>query len=186
MQWNWYGFNLKIVLLAFVAGIFILFGGQWVYKSFGYNQPLIHALQEDASVQSVEIDDSSPVFRIVVHLKRTDNLMETYRALDRQVESAVGPQYQLVIEDERDAKLEEAYYDSQPAIYQAIMQGNFQDMKAVVEENAREAGAEARVFIDQDYVYLQMDGTDHYLAAVIPRDQSSKQFPAGSGGGFNV
>jgi hypothetical protein len=187
MQWEWYGLNLKIVLVAMIAGLVILFGGHWAYKSFGYYQPLIQVLEADDSVESFAIDDSLPVLRVAVHLKRTENLMETYQMLDRRVEqSMAGRPYQLVVKDNRDAKLSEAYYRSQFAIHQAILQGGFQEMATVVEENAREVGAEARVFLDRDYVYVHMKGVDHQLMAVIPRNSHPEQVPFGSGGGLYV
>lgn len=188
MRWDWYGFNLKIVLLTLTVSLFILFGSHWAYKNFGYHQPLIQALEEEAAVQSFEIDGNLPVLRVVVYLEPTENLMETYRELDRRVAGSVrGDRYQLVVKDSRDAKLDEAFYRSQFAIHQAIMQGNFQDMAAVIEANARAAGAEAQVFVDHDHVYVQMKGTEHHLATVVPRSQpTEQQLPSGSGGGLYV
>jgi hypothetical protein len=187
MRWEWQGINFKYVLLALAAGLVLLLGGHWGYQTYGYNQPLIQALEEDEAVVSYVIDDSLPVLRVEVQLKRTVNLMETYQALDRRVaQSLPGRSYQLVVKDNRDARLSEAYYRSQFVIHQAIMQGNFAEMAAVVEENARAAGAEARVFIDSDYVYVHMEGVDHQLMAVIPRQSYAEQRPSGNGSGSYV
>lgn len=187
MQWEWHGFKLRIIILALVAGLVVLLGGHWVYKSYGYNQPLIRALEEDSAVQSYEIDDKLPVLRVVVQINRTENLMESYQRLDRRVRQAVSNRaYELVVKDNRNARLAQAYYRSQFAIHEAIMRGNFQEMLAVIEESAREAGAEARVFLDNDNVYVQMDGVDHHLAVVIPRDQRVDDVPVRTGGGLYV
>ncbi|MBE0465863.1 MAG: hypothetical protein IBX71_01385 [Candidatus Desulforudis sp.] len=187
MQWEWQGLNLRIVLVALVAGLVLLLGGHWVYKSYGYHQPLIQALEENSAVESYEIDDSTSFLRVVVHLKRTENLMETYQQLSRRVEQSVGGRpFQLVVKDQRDAKLSQAYYQSQFAVHQAIVQGSFPEMAAVVDENAREAGAEARVFVDSDCVYLQLEGVNGHLLEVIPRNHYQDQAQSGGGGGLYV
>jgi hypothetical protein len=187
MRWEWYGLNFKIVLVTLVVGLVLLIGGDWAYKTYGYHQPLIQALEEDGLVESYEVDDSLPVLRVVVQLKRTENLMETYQTLDRRVAQFMsGRPYQLVIKDNRDTRLSEAYYRSQFAIHQAIMQGNFSEMAAVIEENAREAGAEARVFVDSNNVYVHLDGVDHQLMAVIPRKPVTEHVPSGNGSGLYV
>lgn len=187
MRWEWHGINFKIVIASLVAGLVLLLGGNWVYKTYGYHQPLIQALESDETVQAYEIDDSQSVVRIEVELGRTTNLMETYQALDRRVAGSMpGLDYELVIRDDRDARLSEAYYQSQYAIHEAIMRGNFSDMVRVIEENARTVGAEARVYVDGDNVYIHLEGVDHQLMAVVPRHSLAESVPSGNGSGMYV
>ncbi len=187
MRWEWHGFKLKIIVLALAAGLLVLLGGHWAYKSYGYNQPLVQALGEDSAVESFEIEDKPPVLLVIVQVNRTENLMETYQRLDRRVKQSVSNRpYELVIKDNRNARLAQAYYRSQFAVHEAVMRGNFREMLAVVEENAREAGAEARVFIDSDNVYVQMDAVDHHLAVVIHRVRAADDVSVRTGGGLYV
>ncbi|MBU4533159.1 MAG: hypothetical protein U1D96_05570 [Eubacteriales bacterium] len=182
---EWQGIRVKIAILAFIVVLGLLFGGQVVYQKYGYHQPLRQALEQQEYVKSYEIDEKSPVVRITVTFTRTDNLMESYQRLDQAVWVAnSGRPYELVVADERNATLNGAYYDSQFAVYQAIIQGSFPEMARVVQDNAREAGAEAKIFVDNRNVYIQMETVDHYLNVVVPRSTGDNNAGPVTGGGL--
>lgn len=179
------GIRIKFVILAFLLVFALLFGGQMVYQKIGYNQPVRQILEEHPGIESYEIDDEAPVARIAVKLERTDNLMDDYQQLDRRLWVAnAGRPYELVVQDERSAALNDALHKSQFSVYQAIIQGNFPEMVQVIESNAREAGAEAKVFVDNRNVYIQMDTADHYLMSVVPRTIGTDGSDGQTGGGL--
>lgn len=179
------GIRIKYVILAFLFVLALLFGGQMVYQKIGYNQPVRQVLEAHPGIESFEIDNEAPVMRILVKLERTDNLMNEYQQLNRRLWAAnSGRPYELVIEDERNAALDNALHKSQFAVYQAIIQGNFPEMVQVVDSHAREAGAEARVFVDNRNVYIQMETADHYLMSVVPRTTGVDGSDSQMGGGL--
>lgn len=178
------GIRIKYVILAFLLVAALLFGGQMVYQKFGYHQPVRQLLEGYPGIASFEIDDEAAVVRIVVKLERTDNLMAAYQQLDRRLWTAnSGRPYELVIEDERSPALEEALHKSELAVYQALIQGNFPEMARAVDTHAREAGAEARVFVDGRNVYIQIETADCYLMSVVPRGTGAETTD-GAGGGL--
>ncbi|MDA8096464.1 MAG: hypothetical protein C4575_12395 [Desulforudis sp.] len=182
---EWQGIRLKIAILAFLAVLGLLFGGQTVYQKYGYHQPVRQVLEQQEDIKSYEIDDKAPVVRITVKFDRTENLMESYQLLDQALWVAnSGRPYELVVTDERNAALTGAYYNSQFAVHQAILQGSFPEMAQVVQDNAREAGAQARVFVDSRNVYIQMEAVDHYLNVVVPRDPGDSGAGRLTGGGL--
>lgn len=183
MPWN--NLNLKVIAITFALGLALLFGGQYVYQKYGFNQPVKQVLAANPAVAGYTLEEQGPELVIKVHLKRTDNLQESYRALRRQVDEAMrGRPYQLVIEDERDGSLREAFYNSQYIIYQAIAQGNFQEMAEEVRAHARAVNATARVYVDGEYVYVQMENEHGYLAEVIPRSTGVNNLQGPNGGGL--
>ncbi|MDI6709268.1 MAG: hypothetical protein QMC81_03820 [Thermoanaerobacterales bacterium] len=181
----WSNLNFKVIVITFVLGLALLFGGQYVYQKYGFNQPVKQVLATNPAVAGYTLEEQGPELVINVHLKRTDNLQESYRELRRQVDEAMrGRPYQLVIEDERDDNLREAFYNSQFIIYQAIAQGNFQEMADEVRARARAANATARIYLDSEYVYVQMENGHGYLAEVIPRQTGGSDLQGANGGGL--
>jgi len=183
MPWN--NLNFKMIIVAFVVGLVLLFGGQYVYLKYGFNQPVRQALADNPAVAGYTLDEQGPEPVISVHLKRTDNLQESYRELKQEIDRSMrGRPYQLIIKDERDDSLEEVFYNSQFIIYQAIAQGGFQEMADEVRARARAANAEARIYLDSEYVYVQMENEHGFLAEIIPRQTGGNGLLVTNGGGL--
>lgn len=179
------GIRIKYVIMAFILVLGLLFAGQLGYQKFGYHQPVRQVLEAHPGIASFEIDDEASVVRFVVKLGRTDNLMADYQQLNRQLWAAnSGRPFELVIEDERDRALDEALHKSEFVVYQALIQGNFPEMVQAIHHHAREAGAEARVFVDNRNVYIQMETADHYLMSVVPRGNGAETPEGQTGGGL--
>ncbi|MEW6447307.1 MAG: hypothetical protein AB1426_04345 [Bacillota bacterium] len=167
----WQGLRIKAVLVALAIGLVCLFGGQWLYEKYGYQQSLQQALGGQPQVADFTAEEQNGQIVVTVHLRSPDNLMPTYKELERRVSEALGSRrFVIKIADKRDAGLEEVLYRSQFAVYQALVQGSFKEMEAEVSANAREAGAETRIYIDSENVYLTFTRGDRFLAEIIPRN----------------
>ena len=165
----WRGFRIHVILLSLVVGLSVFFGIRWIYNKFGTDVPLAEALSVHKAVQSYTIDRKRPVVRVVIQLGPTADLKETYRDLFELVRSFLGNRpFELQIKDNRDDKLERAYYYAQFAVYEAIRLGNFREMVRFIEEEAAKEGAKATVSLDQENVYIQLEDNDHYLYEIIP------------------
>lgn len=172
---QWYKLRLKVILAALLVTLVVLFGGQWLYLKHGLQQPLKEILAADSA--GYRIEDGS-VLRVYVRLKDPSNLMDEYRDLNERIRSALRNRpFRLIVEDKRNQALREAYYHSQFAIHTAMVQGDFESMARKIEQNATTAGAEAKVWIDSENIYVYMSQGDHYLVEVIPRNAT----PAGPG-----
>lgn len=167
----WQGLRIKAVLVALAIGLICLFGGQWLYEKYGYQQSLQQALGEQPEVADYAVEEKNGQLVVTVRLRSADNLMPAYNELKHLVGGALGSRpFVIEIADNRDAELEELFYRSQFAVYQAIVQGSFEEMEAEVSANARDAGAETRIYIDSENLYLTFSKGDRFLAAVIPRN----------------
>ncbi|MEW6727250.1 hypothetical protein ACP3TJ_08445 [Desulforudis sp. 1088] len=183
---QWYGLKIKIVILTFIFGLAVFLGGNFLYDKYGSNQSLRQDLSANEYVESFELEDQGAFVLVTVRMRPNDNLMREYRALERGIETGLnGRPYRLVIEDTRDKALSDVLYESQYAIHQAIAQGSFPEMARVIEENARGAGAAARVFVDNKYVYVQLEGRNgSFLLEVIPRGAVNSDDKGLNGGGL--
>ncbi|MEW6183346.1 MAG: hypothetical protein AB1500_09265 [Bacillota bacterium] len=167
----WYGFRIKAILISLVIGLICLFGGQWLYNKYGYQQSLQQVLERQPQVAEFKTEEQGDRLAIKVRLKSAGNLMVTYQQLEGALDNALGKRsFVLELMDNRDASLEEAYYRSQFALYQALAQGSFEEMEAEINRQAGAVGATARVYIDGDNVYLALIKGDRFLAKVIPRN----------------
>lgn len=183
MAMQWQGLKFPVIILAFVLGLALAFGGQWAYKQYNINQPLNKVLAENKLVAEFKVEEDStyPIIKVKLS-KDANNLMEAYQELSQLTDDVMGnTQYELQLMNESDSSLDKAYYESHHVIYQAQVTGNFPDVLKVVQENSKKQGAEGRVFVDQSNIYVQISKPDgHFLNKIIPRTTNSI---AGQGGG---
>jgi len=168
----WHGLRIKAILVALGIGLICLFGGQFLYEKYGYQQALYQALAKQPQVADFVVSTENGQLVVTVRLRAPGNLMLTYQELKRLTGEALGNRpFTLKIADNRDAVLEEVFYRSQFAIYQALAQGSFREMEREVSRYAQAAGAEARIYIDNENLYVTLTRGDHFLAAVICRSE---------------
>lgn len=169
---TWQGFRVPVVILAVVLALGLFLGSRWIYYKYSYNEPLNQVLKANKAVESFNIDRRKPVIRITVKLGAVENIKDTYQSLQNSIQDILSPKpFQIDLQDNRDAPLKKIFYASQFAIYEAIMQGNFREMAKCIEHEASLQKSQATIFIDQNYIYLQMQHGNHYLYEVIPRKQ---------------
>lgn len=168
---QWYGFRVHVVLLALFLGLVALMGAQRLYELYNYKSPLVEVLDKNKALASYQIKESrGGTILIELQFKEDVNLMKSYRDVNRAVKDILGDRpYELQLIDTRDEQLERAYFSSQFAIQEAMAKGNFRDMAEVVYREARSIGGEAQIYIDQQYIYVQMNKDGRYLHEVIER-----------------
>ncbi|MEW6173629.1 MAG: hypothetical protein AB1510_11290 [Bacillota bacterium] len=167
----WYGFRIKAIIISLVIGLVCLFGGQWLYDKYGYQQSLQQVLERQPQVVDFKTEEQGDRLAVKVRLRSAGDLMVTYQQLEDALDNALGNRpFVLELLDNRDASLEEAYYQSQFAIYQALAQGSFKEMEAEINRQAGAVGATSRVYIDGENIYLALIKGDRFLTKVIPRN----------------
>ncbi|AEF94312.1 hypothetical protein Desca_1457 [Desulfotomaculum nigrificans CO-1-SRB] len=172
---QWHGLRLPVVFLAFVCGLILAFGGQYVYKEYIFQQPLNEILAENKLVDEFKVDNDTQIPVIKVKLANNHvSLMEAYQQLNQSVGQVMNKKpYELEFISNSDASLDQAFYESHYVIYQAQVAGNFPDVAAKVKQAAAKQGAEGKVFVDENNIYIQMYKPDgHYLNKVIPRQNT--------------
>lgn len=168
MQWQ--GLKVPVIILSLLAGLAIIFGSQWLYQKYSFQGPLNAALSGNKAIESYQVSNDNRILRVSMTVNYDADLMETYKGVRQELTSTMGKHpFTLTLKDSRDDVLKQVWYNSQYAIYQAVVQGSYQDMSAVVNREALASGSEARINIDQENIYLRLKHQGHILDEVIPR-----------------
>lgn len=188
MQWK--GLKIPVIILSLLAGMALIFGMQWLYQKYSFQEPLNAALNGNKAVESFQVSNDDRLLRVSLTINYDADLMQSYKEVRKELTRTMGRRpYHLALNDSRDDVLKQVWYNSQYAIYQAVSQGSYQDMAAVVNREALVNGAEAKIYIDEENIYLRLKHQGHTLDEVIPRGTGpipvNVQVPA-AGGGVNA
>lgn len=167
------GLRYPVVVVIVIAVLGLLFGGQWLYYKFVLEKPVLEALDlpEIKKAEYVEATNT-----IVVELKEVDNIQETFGEIKERVKGNKNADSFLIkISDNRNELLKGAYYQSQFAVHQAIMRGDFISMNEVIRDIASEYKLDRyAVYVDNDNVYLQFHKDGSNLYEIISREVPGK------------
>lgn len=164
------GFRIYIVAAAVVVTLGILLTTQYVHQKYNVEQPLFKLYSQTKLVNDVKLEDKGSQVKVVLDVKKTDNLMKVYQDLNTFTTQVLGEQpFTIELKDNRSKSLEQAYYKSQFIIYEAIAKGDFTKMADVIEENAHNIGAQSMVFIDENTIYVEFVKGSNYLYEIVPR-----------------
>lgn len=168
MQWQ--GLKVPVIILSLLAGLAIIFGAQWLYQKYSFQGPLNTALSGNKAIESYQVSNDNRILRVSITVNYDADLMESYKEVRKELNDTMGKRpFILTLKDSRDDVLKQVWYNSQYAVYQAVAQGSYQDMAAVVNREAQASGAEARINIDQENIFLRLKHQGHTLDEVIPR-----------------
>ena len=188
MQWK--GLKIQIIIFSLLVGIALIFGVQRLYQKYSTEGPLNTVLNSNQSVESYQLSSKGNLLQISIKIRYDANFMQTYKEVQKEIAGVMGRKvFSIVLSDSRDDVLEQVWYQSQYAVYQALSQGSFQEMADVINREAESRGAEAKIYIDQENIYLRLQHQGHTLDEVIPRSAGqvtgNVRAPS-SGGGVNA
>ena len=170
------GVRVYVVIIVLAVTLGVLLTVQYVYQKYNVEQPLFKMYSDTELVDDVKLDNEGEVVTVNLSVRKTEDLKEAYLELKGYTEKILGHnQFHMELKDKRTNELSDAYYKSQYIIYEALAKGDFTEMAADVQKNARDAGAKARVFIDNDNVYISFIKDDKYLYEIIPRYNAASQ-----------
>lgn len=188
MQWQ--GLKIPVIIFSLLAGLVIIFGVQWIYQKYSFQNPLNMVLSSNEAVESYQISTEGKQVKITLTFKGTADLMQSYNELQKELTQKMGQRsFCLVLKDSRDDSLQQVWYNSQFAVYQAIAQGSYRSMAEEIKREAGVAGAEAKINIDDKNIYIRLKKDGRTLDEVIARNagQSNGNIKAPlAGGGINA
>lgn len=159
--------------IALIITVTLLYTGQVLWQNYFIDLPLGKTLGEINGVEKVDWDVGSNFNDAVIinaKLRDIDNLQKTYKEINEKIEQTLkGREYFLEIADNRSQELEQAYYDIHYYVQKSIVDGDFPTLEVNVREAAEIIGAEAKVYVDEQNIYLQLAKADKSLFAVIER-----------------
>ncbi|GMA48733.1 hypothetical protein GCM10025857_00900 [Alicyclobacillus contaminans] len=155
---------IPVVVIALVS-LLVLFGGWWAYRKYNVINPLTESLQHVTGVESVQVNPSSPS-SISIQLGPVTDLQTTYQTISRAVEQVFGSgsSVAMTLEDHRDAALTNIYEtDMAPILAEAIQKGEYTQMVAMIQQKAKQLHVTAKVSMDDQNIYLQLQQGSYYL-----------------------
>lgn len=173
--------NKKIVqiikgFIALIITVVFLYAGQALWQNYVIDLPLGKTLNEIDGVEKVAWDSGSSFNDAVIiniELGNINNLQKTYKEIIEKINMVLnGREYFLEISDNRSQELEQTYYDIHYYVQKSIVDGDFPTLEVKVREKAEMIGAQAKVYVDEQNIYLQLDKKDSSLFAVIERQKA--------------
>lgn len=159
--------------IALIITVTILYIGQGIWQSYAVDLPLDKMLNGIAGVEKVAWEKGSNIsdaVNIYVKLNNTDNLQKTYEKINKTIRQTLkNRRYTLEIEDDRSPELENTFYGIHYYIQKSIVDGDFPLLEEKVQEKAAAAGAAAKLYVDEQNIYLQLTKSDSSLYAVVAR-----------------
>jgi predicted RNA-binding protein Jag len=117
-------------------------------------------------VAEVNLVPGEQVVKIALH--QSAYLSEIVPLVQKSL-AAFGGQFTLELMDEPTAEQRDALRRMMFVVEEAILQGSFQDMEALLQEMAQEYGQELTLAVDRSYVYIQLRDGEGHLNRVIGR-----------------
>lgn len=165
-------YNWLVSMLAVVATLALLAGGQVVWQKYSVAQPLeklIHGIDGVVSA-SWEEGKKDDAVKINIKLHNVTNLQKTYGELSDGAKKIIGARpFKINIEDSRTPELERFYYNTHYYVQEAVSTGNYALMAERLQGKAAEAGVAVQVYVDAKSVYLQMTKESGQMYVVVSR-----------------
>ena len=159
--------------LAFIVTLFMLLVGQILWQNYGVNMPLEKSLQSIDGVKNIVWNKNSKIAepaQIEVTLGNVANIQKTYKEIHQKSGKVLGVRpYNIIIKDNRTPELENIYNDINYYVQKAISDGDFPLLAQKTEDIAKQVGVSAEVFVDEQYVYIQLNKEDTSLYMVALR-----------------
>ncbi|MBS4031365.1 MAG: hypothetical protein KGZ63_08100 [Clostridiales bacterium] len=165
-------FKWTITVLAFVLTLALSVGAVYLRQTQMVNEPLFKRISELESVETVSLNQDGNLQVITVKLSNVNDFPGIHRQVNDEISRLLGQKrYRLVLLDERDDALQSAFYAVHLALYEGERLGNFAEMGDRVSQGLRSFGVENySLFVDSEYIYIQIQSGDAYLYEVIKRN----------------
>lgn len=160
--------------IALIITVAVLYVGQALWQNYAVDLPLDNALHDIDGVENVTWNNGNKlndIININVTLSNVIDIKKTYDDMITEIEKTLkGRQYTLKIDDYRSPELEKLYYDIHYYIQKAIVDGDFPLLGEKAREKAGLARAEAKVYVDEHNIYLQLNKDNSSLYSVTARN----------------
>lgn len=176
---NWQKYNWSIIIISVLFTFAAASSSYYFWQQHTMTKPLILAIEGIEGVEAVTLnnqDKSQSILEIHVTLSNLNNLQTTYETINHAIRTNIGAkQYKLILHDHKTPSLENFYYSIHHQIFEGLATGNFSSMHNSIQEKAIAADIKAQVYIDTNYLYIQLTTATGNLYQVIPRQLEDKE-----------
>ncbi len=163
------GFKWEIAILSAALTVAVLSIAYYGYQDLGVKKPLEKALVADPDVLSCDVRRASKL-TVEVYLSPVNELAVVYTRLGGIVQEKAGPDFELIVKDERNDTLEGLYHSIHYYLEEAAIRGNFGEMMESTRNTLSEKGlSDFEITVDKKNIYVQMSLGDAYLYEILDR-----------------
>ncbi|HEY8463316.1 MAG TPA: hypothetical protein VIM29_04720 [Bacillota bacterium] len=159
-----------LVVVAFITTVAVLFGGQTINAKLRVENPLKQKLKTVKEVTDFAVEPAGNGLKVKLKLKQSQNLQTVLNTVKREVEFYhQKPVTEIWISDQPNSHLEQVKYQLSFYLEEALASGHFIKLKSALDSFNQNQGINAKVYLDQDFIYLQLEAGVNYLYQAIPR-----------------
>ncbi len=164
-QWR-----IPTIVAVMLITLALLLGGQILYEKHFVQDGLDRQVAKVAAVADLRVAKDEKPPAVYVRINNAQDLQTDYQGLTDVVREQLGPQYKVVLMDNRTPKLQSLYEQDSFAIQEAIATGNYQAMQKSVSRLAAANKVQSNISVDSYNVYLELkdEQGSGYLYEVIP------------------
>lgn len=169
-------FKWRIMLIAFLVSLAVIFSGATLYERYYKENPLEEELAGIEAVEKVEIDHSRRDVHAEIYPVYTENIPQLINEIEDILYEHVTKEYSFYVHDNRNKNLESFAGDVKPSLYEGARKGNYRSVKETVVSIADEYSLmQSHFMVDNSYIYLQAKDGDNYLFIFIPHLHEEKE-----------
>lgn len=176
------GKNLQIglILVAFLATVAILFSGRALATKFQVDQPLAKELKQIKAVEQFKLTNEANGISVYLKVKQVKNLQEVLDEVKQKVERYEHKTVSdIKLACNPDQTLKDIQYQLIFYLEEATVSGRYTQLLKALDTFD---GVTAKVYLTNEYIYLQLDNGANYLYQAIPRTAKLLPQSAVSGG----
>ena len=178
-----------------IFGVFIflvatggLFAGEHLVEGFLHRNPLQKKTEaiKEITDYTIKENKSTGEINLTLSLTEVDNLQDTVEPFIKEVERIKGRRVSGVeVKSPSASRLRDAYYELSFALEEARISGRYQTLLTNLQEMEREEGGRFRVYIGEQFLFVQLEKGADYYYAVLSRGLHLVNFSASAveGGG---
>lgn len=167
---NFKGYRIGIILFVFCISLGLVLGITRFTHQHRVIEPIYETFQSIDGVKDVSLEEQGQHLRVVLTLEQVHRLEKTISQIIQTAEE-FGLTEQIIIVDQANELLEETFYKIHLAIEEAIAIGNFQEMAETIQEILAATNINHRVYVNQDYIFVQLHYQESYLYQVFSRHE---------------
>lgn len=161
--------KIALFLLTILVALAVLLGGYRYYSAAYVENPMVDKIEKISSVQSAQLETSRSGMKLTVMMGKTDNIQAQYNQLEEVLQSYSSKPYTIKVKDKRDQNLQSVYDDLQVYVYEALGKNDYVQLNEQLKKTADRERIVARVLLDGEHLYIQLEKGPNYLYEVIDR-----------------
>lgn len=174
--------NLQIwlVLLAFLITLGILFGGQTLTTKLRVDDPLKRDIAAIKSVSDFKTEETKNGLTVHLRLRKVADLDDVMEQIKQKVQQFQDkPVVDFQIQDHPNPLLKQLKYQLSFYLEEANTTGRYTQLKNALDSFH---GVTARVYLEKDFIYIQLEDGNFYLYQAVPRIATAPGLKSDTGG----